>query len=144
MDAAVTNSLDAATVWIEKQIRVALETALGEDRIISRADSWRSCMADQGWAIPDWRLPGGLKSPGVGLLPEEESEAWAAERANVGMAVDDVHCQEEVDWLSTLRSVEGELQQETVERVPEIFAEVRELLDTYAARLAQLRLENLG
>lgn len=90
-------------------------------------------------------MPGGLTVPDPATAASEErAEFLSRERDNLDLAVADVTCQQEVDWLPRLRTVEAEYQQETVERIPDLFAKTRELLEAYAARLTTLRLEIPG
>lgn len=143
--ADVTTDRDAARIWIDTRSRAAFEAALADTRVVSTVAEWRDCMGRSGWDLPDWRLPGGLTVPDPATAASEErAEFLSRERDNLDLAVADVTCQQEVDWLTRLRAVEAEYQQETVERVPDLFAKTRELLEAYAARLTTLRLEIPG
>lgn len=147
--ADVTTDLDAARAWIGTRTRAAFDDSLADERVISAANEWRTCMADRGWEPADWRFPGGLvvgHPDGPAISDEEsggEGESLDEDIDNNQLALDDVRCQEETDWLTSLRVVEAEYQQEAVERVPDLFADARELLEEYSARLALLRLEDL-
>ncbi len=143
--ADVTTDPEIARIWIAVRSRAAYNDALADEQVVAVADRWRACMSGLGWDLPDWRFPGGVVVASHDRSPDspEESERLEEEQGNTRLAVDDVGCQEEVDWLTELRVVEAGYQQETVERVPDLFAESRELLEAYAARLATLRLQDL-
>ncbi|MFV1970345.1 MAG: hypothetical protein ACC683_04970 [Acidimicrobiia bacterium] len=148
-DNDVTADVDFARAWIDVRIRAAFDEALADDRVVTVAIEWRGCMTERGWELEEWAFPGGLGlgRPGpISGSDEEiatELERLDEEARNTERAVDDVRCQDEVEWLESLRAVEAEYQQETVERVPDLFAEVRDLVGAYSARLATLRLEDL-
>ncbi|MFV1970347.1 MAG: hypothetical protein ACC683_04980 [Acidimicrobiia bacterium] len=148
-DIDVTTDVDFARIWIDIRIRAAFDEALADDRVVTVAIEWRGCMTERGWELEEWAFPGGLGlgRPGpISGSDEEiatELERLDEEARNTERAVDDVRCQDEVEWLESLRAVEAEYQQETVERVPDLFAEVRDLVGAYSARLATLRLEDL-
>jgi hypothetical protein len=145
----IATDVGTARAWIDVRIRASFDQALADDRVVAVAERWRACMAERGWEAPEWQFPGGLTvdRPGSGAASDEqtaaERERLEKEAGNTARAVDDVRCQDQVEWLVSLRKVEAEYQQETVERVPDRFAEVRDLIAAYRARLATLRLADL-
>lgn len=145
----VTADVSFARTWVDLRIRAAFNEALADNRVEAVAAEWRGCMAERGWELEEWWFPGGLGLGGPGPVPGTDEEAAAElepsddEAGDRERAIDDIRCQDEVEWLVSLRAVEAEYQQETVERVPDLFAEVRDLIAAYSARLAVLRLEDL-
>ncbi len=145
----IATDVGTARAWIDVRIRAAFDQTLADDRVVTVADRWRVCMAQRGWETPEWRFPGGItvgRTDTVVGSDEEiaaEMERLDEEAGNTERAVEDVGCQGEVDWLVSLRDVEAEYQQATVERVPELFADVRDLIAVYRSRLATLRLADL-
>ena len=131
---------EVLSAWMSSTTRRTFDEALGEERVAAVAAEWRRCMAERGYELPEFRYPGGLMAPDV-TQAEWARHRDARELWTVEVAVDDVACQQEVDWLGRLRRVEAGFQQEVVERAPELFAEAREILEAYRARLAELSLE---
>ncbi len=131
------------SAWIQATIGRVFDEVLSDDRVIVAAAEWRQCMVDRGNDLPEFRLPGGLIAPDASLRQREavERHLGVSELWTVDVAVADVACQREIDWLERLRRVEAEYQQEVVERAPELFDRARKLLESYAARLADLRLD---
>lgn len=145
----VATDVDFARAWVGLRISAAFDETLADDRVKAAASEWRGCMENRGWEMEDSRLPGGLRRGGPGSAVGSDDEMVAetdrlqGEAGDVARAVDDVRCQDETEWLESVRTVEAEYQQLVVERVPDLFADVRDLIGAYDARLATLRLEDL-
>ncbi len=141
-DGEVLTDPTTTSAWLASTVARVFQETLADPRVVQAATEWRRCMIDHGGEFPEWRYPGGLavgRAPGEGGV-EAAGEGFAR---TAEIATADVECQEEVEWLRRLRSVEREYQQDVVERLPELFAGARELLDAYAERLATLRLEDV-
>jgi len=142
-DDDIASDLDIARRWVDTRIRVAFDQALADERVMAAAEEWGACMREGGWDVAGSMFPGGLR---VGesesdLTDEPERQEPGAE--SIQRAIGDINCQQRVEWLASLRAIEAEYQQETVERVPDLFLRVQQLLDAYSARLAGLRLDDL-
>ena len=150
-DADVTSTPGVASAWVATLIRDAFEESLVVDPLVLvAAADWRVCMEAKGWQLYGTWLPGGIRrellNPNLpeGELLTAELERLERQRADTELAIDDVGCQQDVGWFASLRTVEAERQQATVERVPGLLTEVRDLLEAYSARLDTLRLDDLG
>jgi hypothetical protein len=146
---SVTANPEVARAWVSTRIRSAFESTLADDRVLAVASQWRACMDTRGWHLSGTWRPGGIV---MGTLVDASLSAdglsapldqFEQERANTQLAIADVRCQDEVGWLPTLRAVEMEYQQATVERVPQLVTDVRAMLEEYRDRLSTLRLEAL-